>query len=391
MADLVDSPEDLSELRAVAREVARDAEAGWKQWAELGWLGLLVAEDRGGAGADEHVAAVVARELGAAARREPFVAAGVLTTALLAALPRTDEVDELLDSVLGGEVLAVPAWQPESGELPGTSGSSAASPAPGSLSSGGTSGNGAHELHAFHADRVPLSVTFSEESGLSGTAHWVATADADTWLVAAATPTGGTALVRVHRAADGVTVRPVKVADGTTQAHLELKGTRGTVLALDAGPALAAAIDTAALITAAELLGGIDTMLALTRDYLGARKQFGRPIGTFQVLQHRAVDMWVQQQLAEAALDGALRRVTGAAEASMIDIELEVRAIAASSAKSRASSAALKVSNDAVQLHGAIGFTDEYELGAFVNRAFVLAASLGNSRAHVRRHGWLVA
>ncbi|HTK66128.1 MAG TPA: acyl-CoA dehydrogenase family protein [Pseudonocardia sp.] len=361
--------DELGELRAVAREVARDAGAGWKQWAELGWLGLLVAEERGGAGADENVAAVVARELGAAARREPFVAAGVLTTALLAALPRTDAVDELLDSVLGGEVLAVAAWQPESGELP--------------------SQNGAHDLHAFHADRVPLSVTFSEQSGLTGNAHWVATADADAWLVAAATPTGGTALVRVGRDADSLTVHPVKLADGTTQARLELKGARGTVLAHNAGPALAAAIDTAALITAAELLGGIDTMLALTRDYLGARKQFGRPIGTFQVLQHRAVDMWVQQQLAEAALDGALRRVT--VDSTDPDIELEIRAIAASSAKSRASSAALKVSNDAVQLHGAIGFTDEYELGAFVNRAFVLAASLGNSRAHVRRHGRLVA
>src|SRR5207302_10695587 len=91
VADLVadsmpDDPDGLHELRAVARDVARDPETGWKQWAELGWVSLLVPEERGGAGADEYVAAVIARELGAAGRREPFVAAGVLTTTLLAGL-----------------------------------------------------------------------------------------------------------------------------------------------------------------------------------------------------------------------------------------------------------------------------------------------------------------
>jgi alkylation response protein AidB-like acyl-CoA dehydrogenase len=95
--------------------------------------------------------------------------------------------------------------------------------------------------------------------------------------------------------------------------------------------------------------------------------------------------MWVQQRLAEAALEGALRRVTAPGSDAV------TRAIAASSAKSRASSAALTVGGDAVQLHGAIGFTDEYELGGYVNRAMVLAARLGNSRAHTSRHGRLVS
>jgi alkylation response protein AidB-like acyl-CoA dehydrogenase len=335
----------LDELRAVAREVARDPQTGWKHWAELGWLGLLVDEERGGAGADEHAAAVVARELGAAARKEPYAVAGVLTTTLLAGLPRSAAVDELLGAALAGDVLAVPAWQPESGAL----------------------------------DAL-VAVTLGAGNTLTGTAHWLPCADADSWLVAGQTPDGGTALLSVEPGAPGLTVHPQRAADGTTIAHLRLDATPGALLAHDAAEALSAAIDTAALITAAELLGGIDTMLGLTRTYLGERHQFGRPIGSFQVLQHRAVDMWVQQQLTEAALDGALRRVAAGAHGPD-------RSAAASSAKSRASSAALKVSNDAVQLHGAIGFTEEYELGAYVNRAFVLAASLGNARAHVRRHG----
>jgi alkylation response protein AidB-like acyl-CoA dehydrogenase len=231
---------------------------------------------------------------------------------------------------------------------------------------------------------VPLSVTLSRESELTGTACWLPTADADAWLVAARTEDDGVALVRLDREVEGLTVHPARAADGSTQGRLELARARGTMLARDAGAALARAVETAALVTAAELLGGIDTMVALTCGYLVERKQFGRPIGTFQVLQHRAVDMWVQQQLAEAALDGALRRVTAADDPGTL-------AIGASSAKSRASSAALKVANEAVQLHGAIGFTEEYELGRYVNRALVLAASLGNALAHIRRHGRLVA
>src|SRR4051812_11544852 len=82
VADSFDEPDGLDEVRAVARDVARDPQTGWKQWAELGWLSLLVPEERGGVGADEHAAALIARELGAAARREPFVGAGVLTTVL---------------------------------------------------------------------------------------------------------------------------------------------------------------------------------------------------------------------------------------------------------------------------------------------------------------------
>jgi alkylation response protein AidB-like acyl-CoA dehydrogenase len=227
---------------------------------------------------------------------------------------------------------------------------------------------------------------------LDGVACWIPTADAATYLVAAhaGRDLDDLTLIRVDGDTPGLKVHHVKVADGTTYARLELSGAvlpADAVLASggEARAALGRAVDTAALITAAELLGLIDRMLELTLEYLGGRQQFGRPIGTFQVLQHRAVDMWVQQRLAEAALEGALRRVTEAPE------DATMRAKAASSAKSRASSAALKVAGEAVQLHGAIGFTDEYELGRYVNRAFVLAASLGNARAHTRRHGRLVA
>jgi alkylation response protein AidB-like acyl-CoA dehydrogenase len=92
--------------------------------------------------------------------------------------------------------------------------------------------------------------------------------------------------------------------------------------------------------------------------------------------------MWVQQRLTEAAVTEALRRRVGAGPSTL--------ALAASSAKARASGAALQVGGQAVQLHGAIGFTDEYELAHFVNRALVLSAWLGNAATHTRRYARLL-
>jgi alkylation response protein AidB-like acyl-CoA dehydrogenase len=404
MTELATEPETgldetgLDELAAVAGAVARDRAAGWERWAGLGWLSLLVPEERDGAGADERAAAVVARELGRACRREPYVAAGVLTTSCLAALPAlpgSNGVDELLAEVMGGERLTVLAWQPENGAFEYTdpsAGTSANGRVPGGADAGtpnrGVSGGAVTGEPPVRARRDGDRIV------LDGVACWIPTTDAATYVVAASETDGGgidgLSLIRVDKDIPGTTVHSSEAADGTSYARLGLSGAvlpSAAVLARGeaARGALQRAVDTAALITAAELLGLIDRMLELTLEYLASRQQFGRPIGTFQVLQHRAVDMWVQQRLAEAALEGALRRVTAP------NTGATMRAKAASSAKSRASSAALTVANEAVQLHGAIGFTDEYELGGYVNRAMVLAAWLGNARAHTRRHGRLVS
>jgi alkylation response protein AidB-like acyl-CoA dehydrogenase len=336
--------------------------ARWRRYAELGWLSLLVDAERGGAGADERAAAVVARGMGVACRREPFVAAGVMVPRCLTGLGDSAPVRTLLDEVTRGDTLAVLAWQSERGECD----------------------------VRVESEHLPVEARPDGDGLLlRGSVSWVPTQTADAYLVAARCA-GEIALVRVDRGTEGMTVSPQRVADGTSWARLDLDGVRppdSAVLASGtaARNALTAAVDTGILLCAAELLGLIDRMLELTLSYLSTRRQFGRPIGSFQALRHRAVDLWVQQRLTSAALHSALRRVCSAGAGP------DTLALAASSAKARASSAALRVGNEAVQLHGAIGFTDEYELGGYVNRALVLAAWLGNARAHTRRHGQLVA
>jgi 3-oxochol-4-en-24-oyl-CoA dehydrogenase len=375
-ATLVDSSADdeIGELLAALAEVARNAVPRdpdnvrihrdspdgfdrdlWRRFGDLGWLSLLVGEADGGAGANERAAVVVARALGSAGRLEPFVAAGVLVPLWLAGLDGPAAAD-LLGPVMAGELVAAPAWQ---------------------ATEGGTEPHVLPVTAALSADGVMLD----------GTAHWVPLHRPDTFVVAARSG-AEKVLVRVDAGTPGATVHRQPMADGTSWARLELTAAylpAGALLGRGrrAASVVAAGVDTAVVVVAAELLGSIERMLELTVDYLGSRRQFGQPIGAFQALQHKAVDMWVQQRLTEAALTEALRRRVGAGPG--------VAALWASSAKARASSAALQVGGLAVQLHGAIGFTDEYELAHFVNRTLVLAAWLGNAAAHTRRYARLAA
>ena len=128
----------------------------------------------------------------------------------------------------------------------------------------------------------------------------------------------------------------------------------------------------------AELVGLSRKVMAMTLDYMRTRMQYGRHIGSFQALQHRAVDLLVQQELSGSVLDDAISMIDSAANG----VELQ-RLV--SRAKARCSDAALRITREAIQLHGAIGYTDEHDLGLYLKRALVLAAWLGNSTQHRAR------
>jgi alkylation response protein AidB-like acyl-CoA dehydrogenase len=113
------------------------------------------------------------------------------------------------------------------------------------------------------------------------------------------------------------------------------------------------------------------------------RVQFGKPIGSFQGLQHRAVDLYIQMRLSAAVLEEALH---------VLDQNPDpmARAAYASRVKARCSDAGLRITREAIQIHGAIGFTDECDVGLYLKRAMVLAAWLGNAQQHRRRYARLV-
>jgi alkylation response protein AidB-like acyl-CoA dehydrogenase len=146
--------------------------------------------------------------------------------------------------------------------------------------------------------------------------------------------------------------------------------------------AIARAVDETNVVLAAELLGAMDQSLTIALDYLRTREQFGRAIGSFQGLQHRTVDLWMQKELSIGAVDDAVRTLDSTDDP-------RARTLAASRAKSRCADAALLVTREAIKLHGAMGFTDECNVGQYLQRSLALSAWLGNGAAHRRRYAQL--
>jgi alkylation response protein AidB-like acyl-CoA dehydrogenase len=182
----------------------------------------------------------------------------------------------------------------------------------------------------------------------------------------------------------GVTASLVPLADGISAARVKFDN-----VTLDAGQCLAQgaaalhamsrAYDEALVMASVELLALQRAMLTMTLEYLRTRKQFGKPIGSFQSLQHRAVDLHIQQELTASVVNQAIELL----DRDTPDAE---RSAMASRVKARAADAGLLLARESVQLHGAIGFTDEYDLGLYVQRALVLSAWLGNAQTQRRRY-----
>ena len=141
--------------------------------------------------------------------------------------------------------------------------------------------------------------------------------------------------------------------------------------------ALAEAINDTTALVAAELVGLSERAFEIVLDYIKTREQFDKPIGSFQVIQHRAVDLNVMCEVAQSGVREALGLMDG-------ETDPKTRARLASRAKARAVTAARKITRDAIQLHGAVGYTDEFDIGLYLNRALVLSAWLGDDAYHRR-------
>ncbi|MGP1679678.1 MAG: acyl-CoA dehydrogenase family protein [Burkholderiales bacterium] len=358
---LRDSAADFAVLDAARVRRLRGADPGfersvWREMADMGWLGVLIPEELGGLGLDLRASAIIAEQLGRALYPEPYSASAVAATLALLHGDNAGLQQRLLPQLAAGEIIASLAWQDERGGL----------------------------------DFDQCAVKARAQGGavlLDGSSRFVATAGADGYIVAARSAEG-LELHWIERTAAGLACEPELRADGSMSARLRFDAVAApaharVASAATARAALQLALDHAMLAASAELLGLMDCALEMTLDYLRTRVQFGKPIGSYQALQHRAVDMYIQKELTRATLAAAVAALDDPGCAP------ERRAAAASSAKARASQAALAICKEALQLHGAIGYTDEYELGLYFNHALVLSAWLGNASAHRSRYAAL--
>lgn len=294
----------------------------------LGWIGLRVPEAEGGAGLGMGEMCALAEELGAGLTPEPLVHAALSAALLAAADDKT-----ALAPLLAGEAVVLTAWQERADTLaaPGT-------PDAPRVFIPMAGGADRFLLPVREAQRIALYIQEAKGADLT-----------------------------LERTVDGGTV-------GTLRPDLA----RATRIADDIGAVLETALDEAALATAAYMLGVMEKAFALTLSYLRTRQQFGRIIGTFQALQHRAADLKIQNALTRASVESAAATLDGGEIGN-------ARKAAISRAKARAAEAGMLVTRQCIQLHGGIGYTDEYDAGLYLRKAMVVANQFGSAALHRRR------
>lgn len=323
----------------------------WLDMAAQGWLGITLPEALGGVELQTRHAAVIARKLGRHVVPEPFVASGVMLASLAARLheQNVEAWQTVAQRLQGGESILALAWQ--------------------------------EDLAALNVQ--PEQVTAEPVADgviINGSKLGVVAADVASHLLITASNHGVPQLVLIAANAPGVTLRRFAGADGSSICNVELKNVQATsAQCLASGEALLAAlryaVNEALILTSAKLLGAAEQALEMTLEYMRTRVQFGKAIGSFQSLQHLAVDVRVQQSLAQAALIAALQAFEAEPEGA-------ATAAAIARAKARTSQAALQAGRFGVQAHGAIGFAAEADIGLYLKSALRLSAYLGNASQH---------
>ena len=339
---------DLEKSRAAAKTGAGWQPDIWRGFAdELGILGAALPEEVGGIGGGATEVMVIAEALGHALVIEPYVDAVVVAGGLLR---RAGDTALLSKIVEGTAIVALAAAEAGSGE---------------------------------HWQDVS---TVAERDGddwvLRGSKIVAMSAPLATHLLVTARTSGGLSLFLAEADWTVVEAHHYRTVDDRRASDLVFDGLRGLLLGEEgqAWPSLAEARDEGAVAVCAEAVGAMRKMLADTVEYCKQRHQFGQPIGSFQVLQHRMVDMYMEVEQAIAAVYLAV---------SKLEAEPEVRARAVSAAKATVGRAGRFIGQQAVQLHGGMGMTEELAIGHYFKRLTALQYEFGSTDYHVARYAEL--
>jgi pimeloyl-CoA dehydrogenase small subunit len=354
---LADTYGDLAVRMGYMKEPKGYKAALWQQYAELGLLGVPFAEEHGGLGQGLTETMIIAEAFGRALAIEPYLATVVLAGGVLRHAGNAELLKELVPAVVEGKLtLAL-----------------------------------AHQERQARFDLADVATTARADGKggytLEGEKVVVLAGDSADKLIVTARVSGsradrsGIGLFLVDAKANGITRRGYPTQDGQRAADVTLSAVRVGPEAVVAGPdkglqVLEHATDEAIAALSAEAVGAMAGLHELTVDYLKTRKQFGVPIGSFQVLQHKAVDMLTAL---EEARSMAFYATMMAAEPNATERR---KAIAA--AKVQIGRSARFVGETAVQLHGGIGMTMEYKAGHYFKRLTMIDMAFGDSDHHLR-------
>jgi acyl-CoA dehydrogenase len=334
----------------------------WRQMLELGWAGMAIPEAYGGFEFGYGGLGVVLEESGRTLVSSPLIATVLLGASAINELGSEAQKSEFLPQVVSGELLLALAIDEKPHHRPCRIETSAAKSGEGYVLNGCKT----FVLDGHIANKLVVVArtagAIDDEAGLS--------------------------VFLVDAAAEGVSINRSWMVDSRNSSMLSLNDVKvgaDALLGAEGGAfsSLTRVLDIGRIGVAAEMLGSMQQAFEITLDYLKQREQFGVLIGSFQGLQHRAAEMYSEIELCKSAVRAALAALDDADKTDADIAEL------ASIAKAKLSEVATLVSNEAVQMHGGIGMTDEYDIGFYMKRARVAAAFLGDALFHRERYASL--
>ena len=346
------------EIRDTESELGYDPDL-WKQMVDLGWSGILVPEEYGGFDFGMVGMGSILEEMGKMLTPSPLFSTGVLGASLISLGGNDKQKQTYLPQIVDGSITTALALE---------------------------EGN----RHS------PLSInTEAKKDGknytLTGNKTFVIDGHSSNLLIVAARTSGsendssGITLFLVDPSIDGVEVNKTSMVDSRNSANITLSE---VIVSIDdvlgeennGAALLEEVLDRAQIAISAEMLGNASQAFDITLEYLKERKQFGAVIGSFQALQHRAAEMYSELELTKSSVIAACV----AADEQSNDLKRM-----ASLAKFKAGETNHLVTNEAVQMHGGVGVTDEYDVGLYLKRARVTEQIFGNSEYHLDRYASL--
>ena len=332
----------------------------WNTFAELGWLGISLSEESGGFGGSALETMIIMEEFGKALVIEPFLETIVLSAGLIDSCGNKNQKKEILEKVILGEMqLALAFAEPQS---------------------------------RFNlSDVTTEAIQDGNSYNLNGYKSVVMNGPSADMLIISARTSGksrdenGISLFLVDSKSSGISSRHYSTVDDRKASEISLENVKvdsNSLLGkIDQGyEELEKAIDVATLAICAEAVGVMEVLYKTTVEYTKTRKQFGQAIGKFQVLQHRMVDMFMEyEQSKSLLLMATIKKVEKAPDAKK----------SISGLKYQVGKASKFIGQQAVQLHGGMGVTDELNVGHFFKRLTTISTIFGNTDYHLKRYSQL--
>ena len=328
----------------------------WSEMSKLGWPGIMIPEEYGGSNFGLSGICVVLQECAKTLTPSPLLASGVLGAYAINKYGTKEQKEKYLPLIASGELTTSIAVDESS--------------------------------HHNPYDSMLIAKKNSDEYVLSGKKTFVIDGTSSDLIIVLARTSGekgdstGLTVFIVDSNADGIDRIKLEMADSRNYANIifdnvtiSTKNILGDVEA--GGEAIDDILDIGRIAMSAEMLGNSEAAFDTTLDYLKQRKQFGVLIGSFQALQHRAAEMFCEIELTKSSVIAAMR----AADERSNDVQR-----LSSLAKTVAGETLHLVSNEAIQMHGGIGVTDEYDIGFFLKRARVAEQIFGSAKFHTERY-----